>query len=311
MKAMNVDTLDVVYGDDNGWNGLDDSIKVNGLPFWKFMKDKLKKLTKLSKTEILMDHIVLVTRIFDHRVKSFFKHIVMKNDPENGEPAIKYNSYRIEFQGRGLPHVHAVLWMDPKWLEEQDLKIDLIEDIANDSNSDVAKKSEEKIVQLIDKMISCAIPKEDATGLEKLRREYVLAFQQHGHTGTCKKKGTICRFEFPRFPSERTMIAKPIEGTEKEKAEKLKKFTEILANAKAVLNGLADDILEDKVEMEMEEFYAKLGVKKEDYEEALASTTKGYVVILKRKVCERWTNNYHPQWILCWNANMDIQLGKC
>ena len=71
MKAMDVENLDIIHGDEKGWNGHDDTIKVNGIPFWEFMEKKKKK------NEILMDHVVLITRIFDHRVKSFFKHIIM------------------------------------------------------------------------------------------------------------------------------------------------------------------------------------------------------------------------------------------
>lgn len=309
MKWMNVESMEVQYGNENEpWDGYDDTIKINGVNFWDFMKKQ-----KLSKNDILMDHVVLITRIFDNRLKSFFKNIVMKSDPNTIEPAFKYYSYRIEFQARGLPHCHAVLWIGKEWLENFGLNLDLLEGIDT-------KEIEEKLIELIDTLISCRIPKEDETESkeDKMRREFVLKLQQHDHTATCKKKNTECRFDFPKFPSERTIIAKPIEGNDEEKAKKLKEYAEILENAKTVLRNMptAKELRkmsreeQEKYDMSFEEFYQKIGVKKEKYEEALGSTTKGYMVILRREVRDRWTNNYHPLWILIWNANMDIQIGK-
>ena len=37
------------------------------------------------------------------------------------------------------------------------------------------------------------------------------------------------------------------------------------------------------------------------------SLNKGYRVIIKRDVDEIFTNNYNPEWLKCWNANMDMQ----
>ena len=35
---------------------------------------------------------------------------------------------------------------------------------------------------------------------------------QHHHTKTCRKKSTECRFHFKKFPSQRTIIARPPKG---------------------------------------------------------------------------------------------------
>ena len=37
------------------------------------------------------------------------------------------------------------------------------------------------------------------------------------------------------------------------------------------------------------------------------SLNKGYRVVIKRDVDEIFTNNYNPEWLKCWNANMDMQ----
>ena len=44
------------------------------------------------------------------------------------------------------------------------------------------------------------------------------------------------------------------------------------------------------------------------YHNALGVSENGYRIILKRDVAETMVNNYNPEWILNWNANMDIQL---
>ena len=45
----------------------------------------------------------------------------------------------------------------------------------------------------------------------------------------------------------------------------------------------------------------------EQYEKALSISSKGYTVWLKRDVDEININGYNPEWIKCWNGNMDIQ----
>ena len=100
LRYMGIETLEVKHGRNGNWNGTDNDILVNGMPLWEYVKSRRE-----SNSELLMNYIVLVTRIFDDRVKSFMKHMVMKNDLD--EPNFKYYSYRIEFQARGLPHIHG------------------------------------------------------------------------------------------------------------------------------------------------------------------------------------------------------------
>ena len=44
------------------------------------------------------------------------------------------------------------------------------------------------------------------------------------------------------------------------------------------------------------------------YHDALAVSEAGYRIVLKRDVDELFVNNYNPEWILNWDANIDIQL---
>ena len=80
----------------------------------KDFNEKLKALKipvqeykkKFGGSKFYKDHYMLITRIFDNRVKAFIKHILMANAD------IIHYSYRIEFQVRGLPHLHGIFWLN-------------------------------------------------------------------------------------------------------------------------------------------------------------------------------------------------------
>ena len=79
------------------WSGNDADIFVKygdgeEMPLWDFV-DSLQK----SRHELLHDHVMVITRIFDHRVKSFIKNILM--GPGKDKFPISYYTYRVEFQG--------------------------------------------------------------------------------------------------------------------------------------------------------------------------------------------------------------------
>ena len=44
-----------------------------------------------------------------------------------------------------------------------------------------------------------------------------------------------------------------------------------------------------------------------NYEKALGISDKRYAVVIKRDIDETRVNLYNPEWIKCWNNNMDIQ----
>ena len=196
----------------------------------------------------------------------------------------------------------GVLWIDHDWLIKEGFKPDL--------KCIDKKKFPEKLAELANSIMSCKIPEESEDDDEQnMLRDFVLEVQQHRHTGTCKKKKTICRFDFPKLVSEKTLLAIPLDEkypglSEETKKEKLEKFKNILSKAKEVLS---DEKLDSN--MTFEQFYQKIECSKKEYEEAISTTVQGNVIILERKVKEVWTNTYNPNWLKCWNGNMDIQLA--
>ena len=290
---MGIENFEVKYGKNGEWNGTDGDVLVNGLPFWEYLE------SRKDSNQLLKNYIVLITQIFYHRVKCFIEYIVMANGPD--EPNFKYYSYRVEFQARGLPHIHGVLWFDIDWLTKKGLKPDLHCEKDNER---------QKLVELIDTIMSCKIPEECDDDEETMQRDFVLASQEHRHTRTCyKNKKVECRFHFPKLPSEKTVMAIPLKEkfpnlSPKEKEEKSKKYKRILSNAKNLLSDKELDI-----NMSFDKFYENIKCSKEDYDEAISTTETGKVIILERRVREIWVNTYNPNWLKCWNANMDIQIA--
>ena len=271
----------VEHGKDGApWTGEDDDIYVNGIPLWTFVDNM-----DISKHDLLKDHTVLITRIFENRIKNFIKHIMMRQ----GKDKVNFGnySYRIEFQLRGLPHVHGVLWIDEEWLINQGFSPNIDD-------------CEEAALRIAKELVTVEIPEEEPL------RSIVLQVQKHKHTATCRKRTAhACRFGFPKLPSEETIIAQPLsEGTEEEKKETYKKYADILSKARDYLEG--ESVNED---LSYYEFLKEIAVDPEDYLAALQTTKSGRIMILKRSVKERFINNYNKEWLLAWNANMDIQIS--
>ena len=65
---------------------------------WKPLREFLEDDIVHSKHELIRGNVVMATRYFHHRVKSFISKIVMaKSNPMN----VKNYTYKVEFQGRG------------------------------------------------------------------------------------------------------------------------------------------------------------------------------------------------------------------
>ncbi len=117
---------------------------------------------------------VTAARMFDHRFHCFLKDVIMSPAQPIGK-VIDY-FYRIEFQQRGSPHTHCLFWVE--------------------NAPQVDRDDDDEVVAFVDRYVTCEIPPEDETEIH----EIVSSVQQHSkrHAKTCRKKGTTCRFNFPR-----------------------------------------------------------------------------------------------------------------
>ena len=90
-------------------------------------------------------------------------------------------------------------------------------------------------------------------------------------------------------------------------------------NLDSILEELNDTLKSIKIEevekRRLERLLDKAGIETEEgksvleiYADALGVSKTGYKIIHKRDIDECYVNNYNAEWILNWNANMDLQL---
>ena len=285
---------------------------VDGQPLQNFMKEKFPQDRDLH--ELVKDNVFTITKVFDKRVRNFINEIVRgKNNPMRN----RHYQYRIEFQSRGAGHAHGVLWLDLSALDSDFPGIkDIFKNIRTNAPFDVDQRC--ILTRFIDTFISCSL---DNSKVGHIVKEV----QIHHHTKTCRKYGSNCRFNFPRFPSEETIVAQPLceddfpskqdmESYQKDLEANLKKVRHVLEwmdhqfkQDKLFREHLLPNITLDDVLIHAD-LAKSLKAARYKYYEALRVTRTGKVIILKRSVQEMWVNNYNPEWIRAWNGNMDIQL---
>ena len=156
--------------------------------------DDVKNLSYKERTRWLRSNPVTAARHFQYRLELLFKDVLKSKAHPLGE-IIDY-VIRIEFQARGSPHAHTVLWV------KDAPKIDV--------------HTDEEVCKFIDKHITCALPVDDQTLCE-----IVKSVQRHSHSAYCRKKGS-CRFKFPRPPCSKTLLARE-PGDDEESEEKQSK----------------------------------------------------------------------------------------
>lgn len=237
-----------------------------------------------EKSEILRSNPVTVARMFEHRFHIFMRDVIMGPS----EPIGKVVDYfqRVEFQQRGSPHMHCLFWIDGAPKLEQDGEI--------------------AVCNFVDKYVTCEIPSESE---DAHLNKTVLDVQQHSkkHSQSCRKKGTECRFNFPRPPSEKTFITKPFDKQDLNDGQN-SNLGVGKNNAKEILQKVWDEIQDPANEIfSCEHMFDKLGLTQETFEEAYNAVTSKQTIVLQRNPNEIWTNQYNPCLLKCWDANLDIQ----
>ena len=252
-------------------------------------EEQHKNMTWEQHCDIIMSNPVAAARMFQQRVYTFINNVIMSEANPIGKVQDYY--YRTEFQQRGWPHIHMVVWVQnaPRYSEDP----------------------EDEVIEFIDKYISCEVPPASDEELH----EIVTSVQTHSknHTKSCRKGGKVCRYNFPKPPSNRTFICEPvdhIQGNEDDPnfqaALNSRKDEENQAKQtlKTIWELIADS---DADETEWNEILQRAGITQSQFEKCLATVAQRRTPYLKRRVKDQWINNYNPHLIRCWNGNMDIQ----
>ena len=161
---------------------------------------------------------------------------------------------------------------------------------------------DETVAAFVDRYISAELPDEEQ---DPELHEIVKSVQMHRrkHSKSCKKGKKECRFNFPKCIAKETFVSRPNEDvTDDDHAEKK-------AKAKECLQSLSKCLTEPNNEQEsIEEVLSQAGFENYDeFKEALQLLQNRPQIVQKREPKDAWINQYNPDLLRAWNANMDIQ----
>ena len=76
----------------------------------EYSEKEIEKLTWQEKTKLVQKDPVTCSRYFDHRVQEFLSTILKSSCQPIGKVCDYF--YRVEFQQRGSPHIHMLVWVE-------------------------------------------------------------------------------------------------------------------------------------------------------------------------------------------------------
>ena len=242
-----------------------------------------------TRTRILQSNPVLLGRHFQYRVEVFFKDIIL--DGQLGK-VINY-AIRVEFQFRGSPHIHSLLW---------------VFDAPILSNANI-----EDYIDFVESVIKCELPRDKSDPLY----EHVKTYQKHSHSKSCRKyKNVPCRYNFGKLFCD---ISQPLNDdlAEDEKVELLKFRKSVLDKVKSYIDRFLDPKHNNLCDPEKEnytppktilEILEELEIDPNDYVKCLKmSPDNSFHIHFKRSPDSCFINNYFRDGLLAWEANIDIQ----
>jgi hypothetical protein len=243
-----------------------------------YTEQELKDMSWDEKCRLIQTDPITCARHFDHSVSTFLSDILLKCCPIGN---VTDYFCRVEYQQRGSPHVHMVVW---------------IEDAPQ-----YGRESDEEVCQFIDRFITCHSPGEEEEEEESSLAELV-PLQTHRHSHTCKKKGREkkCRFGYPKPPMRQTMILQPLTEPEFTRNQQ-EKYKKIYKDIDEFLYSIEEE------QLSYEEFLLKFDLSEEEYILCVRASISNPTVMLKRSLKETRTNNYNETILKAWQANIDIQ----
>ncbi|XP_053407909.1 uncharacterized protein LOC128559625 [Mercenaria mercenaria] len=236
-----------------------------------YSNEDIFNMTWQEKCELIKSDPVTYARYFDHRVQIFLSKVLQSNICPIGK--ITDFFYRVEFQQRGSPHIHMLIWIEQAPL--------------------VNSHSHSEIISFVDKYISCTKDEHMKT---------LVNYQTHRHARTCRKKGkSVCRFGFPLPPMTETMILTGLDTASNERAKAENNYCSIMREL--------EKLKLPEWDTSFTAFLAKFKLTYEEYILPLRSSIPAgkSKLFLKRSLAEIRVNSYNKTLLKCWEANMDIQ----
>ena len=250
----------------------------------KLSTDGALELQWNERAELIRRDPVTCARYFDHRSKELFR--VLRSEVC---PLGKLTDFymRIEFQQRGSPHVHSLLWIE------------------NAPKYGISPLNE--VIEFIDRTITCKLPNTDS-----LLSDGEIDLQRHKHTHTCYKRKSFrrCRFGIPYPPMVQTQILEPLDfnanTASKEEIAQNKSLKETAIEIYTLIDNFDKGDTDLNI-ISIEDFLQNLSLTHEEYIIALRSCLKRPTVFLQRNMNELRINAHNETVLYLWKANMDLQ----
>ena len=227
--------------------------------------EDIDRLSWTEKAKLVQKDPVTCVRYFDHRVQEFINTVLRSHHEPLGKVVDYF--YRVEFQQRGSPHIHMLIW---------------ISNVPNYNTHTI-----EEVTAFVDKYVSC----------NKDSNEQLVEFQVHKHSKSCRKKEkAVCRFGFPAPPMNKTTILEPLSDPSAKK-----QYNDLYARIQKQLDEVKNK------EITYKDFLSLVDVEEDDYIKAIQSSLNGPKLFLKRSVTEARVKPYMKPILNAWGANHDLQ----
>ena len=245
-----------------------------------FSKEEVQDMSWENKCMWLRSNPITAARHFQHRLDAFFVDFL--KGPGHPIGKITDHMIRIEFQARGSPHAHCLLWI------ENSPKID--------------ESTDEEVADFVDRYQTCTVPTQEGE-----LKDLVLSVQKHVHSPTCRKSNG-CRFKFPHLPSQNTVIAREQNQTNyADYASYSAAVNQLNTEKQEVLEKLSKVFNDAPEDVSFENLLQLANIDPELYSKIVQHMASGKKVVVRRKPGERWINHYNPDILSTWKANMDLQ----
>ena len=211
--------------------------------------------------------------MFQHRLEAFCSQYLLSDTHPLGH--ITDYVIKIEFQMRGSPHAHCLLWL-------KDVpKID--------------KDPYDVVCAFIDKYITSVRP--PVTSENEHHIKLMDSIEKHTHSDYCCKNKS-CHFGFPKPPATKTLISWP----------PLDDHDKIIENAKSLLQTVQNTLTTANVQNKStEQFLQDMNLDVETYMDALQILQRGPNVILKWNPQDVFINACNNDILSLWRGNVDLK----
>lgn len=224
----------------------------------------------ILKSSLINNDAVTCAIYFNELVNIIMAILQSKKTSPFGEYRVLHYFKRIEFQNRGSPHAHILLWLD-------------------NAPSDPLGVDFNTTISIIDFLVSVLTAESSSQ----------IKLQTHKHTFTCFKKDPTkqkCCFDASFMPSRRTTILIPMQKTNPNFTSCHHRYTNLKAN------------LTTHDYTDIDDFYTRNGIQSDaEYYDILRAGIVRPRVFYKRQPSEKMHNTFNPFIFYILKSNMDIQ----